>query len=129
MPVLSICDYMQLLNKLASALDKHREVSIQKATFRLLGLPMVKSSVIVKYVNTCHPDKRDGLLNGNLDELEEGESAFHNNIFTYYQNRPTVEVGEQAKNLLKVISRLLTCLDNFVPYPFITTMLCFVWQN
>ena len=85
---------MQLLNKLASALDKHREVSIQEATYRLLGLPMIKSSVIVKYVNTCHPDKRDGLLKGNLEELEDGESPFHNNIFTYYQNRPTKELGE-----------------------------------
>ena len=52
---------MQLLNKLASTLVKHREVSIQEATYRLLGLPMIKSSVKVKYVNTCHPDKRDGL--------------------------------------------------------------------
>ena len=32
---------MQLLNKLASALDKQREVSIQEATYRLLGLSMV----------------------------------------------------------------------------------------
>ena len=53
---------MQLLNKLASTIVKHREVSIQEATYRLLGLPMIKSSVKVKYVNTCHPDKRDGLL-------------------------------------------------------------------
>ena len=83
---------MQLLNKLASALDKHREVFIQEAAYRLLGLPMMKSSVIVKYVNTWHPDKRDGLLKGNLEELEEGESPFNNNIFTYYQNRPTTDI-------------------------------------
>ena len=53
---------MQLLNKPASTLVKYREVSIQEATYRLLGLPMIKSSVKVKYVNTCHPDKHDGLL-------------------------------------------------------------------
>ena len=75
---------MELLNKLASTLDKHREVSIQEATYRLLGLSMTKSSVKVKYVNTCHPDKRDGLLKGNLKELDDGESPFHNNMFTYY---------------------------------------------
>ena len=87
---------MQLLNKLASTLDKHREVSIQEATYRLLGLPMIKSSVIIKYVNTSHPDKRDGLLKGNLDELKEGESPFHNNIFTYYQSRPFDEFPEET---------------------------------
>ena len=87
---------MQLLNKLASALDKQREVSIQEATYRLLGLSMVKSSVIVKYVNTCHPDKRDGLLKANLDELEEKEYPFYNNnLFIYYQNRPTIELREK----------------------------------
>ena len=91
---------MELLNKLASTLDKHREVSIQEATYRLLGLPMIKSSVIIKYVNTSHPNKRDGLLKGNLAELKDGESPFHDNIFTYYENRPFHEVpgetGEQV---------------------------------
>ena len=110
---------MQLLNKLAAALDKHREVSIQEATYRLLGLPMVKSSVIVKYVNTCHPDKRDGLLKGNLEELEEGESAFHNNIFTYYQNRPSTELGEQEDDKclwreFEINSWKEMCLADFV---------------
>ena len=83
---------MEMLNKLASTLDKHREVSIQEATYRLLGLPMIKSSVIIKYVNTSHPNKRDGLLKGNLAELKNGESPFHDNIFTYYENRPFHEV-------------------------------------
>ena len=35
---------MDKLNALASVLDKHREVSIQEATYRLLSLPMTKSS-------------------------------------------------------------------------------------
>ena len=46
---------MTLLNKLATVLDKHREVSIQEATYRMLGFPMTKSSVKVKYISTCHP--------------------------------------------------------------------------
>ena len=79
---------MELLNKLASTLDKHREVSIQEAVYRLLGLPMVKSSVKVKYINTSHPDKRDGMLKSNLEELEDDESPFMNNAFKYYENRP-----------------------------------------
>ena len=111
---------MQLLNKLASTLDKHREVSIQEATYRLLGLPMIKSSVRIKYVNTSHPDKRDGLLKGNLEDLEEGESPFHNNIFTYYQNRPKKEVSlePQTEDLLweefGIQSWESMCLADFV---------------
>ena len=50
------------LNALAAVLDKHREVSIQEAVYRLLGLPMTKSSVLVKYLSTVHPHYRDGLF-------------------------------------------------------------------
>jgi len=49
------------LNALASVLDKHREVSIQESIYRLLSLPMAKSSVKVKYPSTIHPHFRDGL--------------------------------------------------------------------
>ena len=76
------------MNALASVLDKHREVSIQEAVYRLLSLPMTKSSVIVKYLSTVHPHFRDGLLKGNLDELDEDEPIFHNSPFDYYENRP-----------------------------------------
>ena len=48
------------INALAAVLDKHREVSIQEAIYRLLGLPMTKSSVKVKYIATVHPHYRDG---------------------------------------------------------------------
>ena len=43
---------MEKINALASVLDKHREVSIQEAIYRLLSLPMTKSSVAVKYLST-----------------------------------------------------------------------------
>ena len=57
---------MEKLNALSSVLDKHREVSCQEADYRILGLPMTKSSVVVKYLSTVHPDFRDGLLKGTL---------------------------------------------------------------
>ena len=79
---------MELLNKLSSVLDKHREVSIQEATYRMLGFPMTKSSLKVKYISTCHPNFRDGLLKGNIKELDDTESIFHNSVHTYYENRP-----------------------------------------
>ena len=43
---------MEKLNKLAGILDKHREVSVQEAVYRLLGLAMTKSSVKVKYISS-----------------------------------------------------------------------------
>jgi hypothetical protein len=58
---------MDKINKLSAILDKHREVSVQEAVYRLLGLPMTKSSVVVKYLSTVHPDFRDGLLKGKLE--------------------------------------------------------------
>jgi hypothetical protein len=76
------------LNALAAVLDKHREVSIQEAIYRLLGLNMTKSSVIVKYLSTIHPHFRDGLLKGNMANLDENESIFHNSPHQYYENRP-----------------------------------------
>ena len=35
---------MEILNQLASVLDKHREVGIQEAIYRILSLPMAISS-------------------------------------------------------------------------------------
>ena len=76
------------LNALASVLDKHREVSVQEAIYRLLSLNMTKSSVIVKYLSTIHPNFRDGLLKGNIESLEESDSIFHNSPQEYFENRP-----------------------------------------
>ena len=88
---------MELLNKLASVLDKHREVSVQEATYRMLGLPMTKSSISVKYISTCHPNFRDGLLKSDLENLEDNESIFHNSVHTYYENRPLILFEDPEK--------------------------------
>ena len=76
-----------LLNQLSAVLDKHREVSIQEAIYRILGLPMTKSSIKVKYISTIHPHFRDGLLRADLDSLEENDSIFHPGLHQYYENR------------------------------------------
>ena len=73
--------------KLSKALDKGREVGIQESIYRLLGLTMTKFSDVVKFINSAHPHRRDGLLKQNLDNLEEGDSVFHNSIHDYYENR------------------------------------------
>ena len=76
------------LKKLSKALDRGREVGIQECIYRILGLPMSKFSEVVKYIDSNHPDRRDGLLKKNIDNLTETESVFHNSIHDYYMNRP-----------------------------------------
>ena len=78
---------MELLNQLSSVLDKHREVSIQEAVYRMLSLPMTKSSIKVKHLTTMHPHFRDGLLKGNIEDLDEDEPIFHMSPHQYYENR------------------------------------------
>jgi hypothetical protein len=45
---------MDIINQLASVLDKHREVSIQEATYRILSLPNhpLKSNTCQQYTLT-----------------------------------------------------------------------------
>eukprot|EP00092_Neocalanus_flemingeri_P022722 GFUD01024642.1.p1 GENE.GFUD01024642.1~~GFUD01024642.1.p1 ORF type:complete len:2733 (+),score=580.47 GFUD01024642.1:994-8199(+) len=77
------------IDKLAKALDKGREVGIQEAVYRLLGLTMTKFSAVVRFINTNHPDRREGLLKSDLNNLDdEEEGIFHNSIHDYYQDRP-----------------------------------------
>ena len=78
---------LEILNQLASALDKHREVSIQETIYRILSLPMTKSSVKVKFISTIHPHFRDGLLKSDIETLQDGESIFHNSPHKYYESR------------------------------------------
>ena len=79
---------MDTINKMADVLDKHREISVQECIYRLLGLSMTKFSVVVKYLNTSHPNHRDGLLRKDCDDLEDTEQVFHYSPHQYYENRP-----------------------------------------
>ena len=81
-------EVMKTIKKLATALDKGREMSIQEAIYRSLGLKMTKFKDVIRFVNTNHPDRREGLLKPNLEELEEGEKIFYNSLHDYYQIRP-----------------------------------------
>ena len=76
-----------VIKEISSVLDKHREVSIQEAIYRMLSLPMTKSSIRVKYLSTIHPHFRDGLLRGNIEELSEDEPVFHLSPHQYYGYR------------------------------------------
>ena len=63
-------------------------MSIQESIYRSLGLSMTRFSDVVRFINTNHPDRRDGLLKSNFDDLKEEESIFHNSLHDYYQIRP-----------------------------------------
>ena len=79
---------IEKIKKFAAVLDKHREVSIQECIYRLLGLPMAKFSVKVKYLSASAPNHRDGLLRRNLEDLKDEESIFYPSIHQYYERRP-----------------------------------------
>ena len=61
-------EVMKTIKKLATALDKGREMSIQEAIYRSLGLKMTKFKDVIRFVNTNHPDRREGQLKPNLEE-------------------------------------------------------------
>ena len=65
-----------------------REVSVQEIIYRLLGFPMAQFSRKIKYLSTTDSEHRDGILKSNLDELEDGESAFLKSAIEYYEKRP-----------------------------------------
>ena len=92
---------MDQLNALAKVLDKSREVSIQEAVYRILGLQMTKSSVKVKYLSTSHPHFRDGLLKGNIEELKDDETVFHFSPHQYYESRPCESTNQEGIEYLE----------------------------
>ena len=49
---------------------------------------MTQFSKKIKYLSTTNSENRDGILKPNLDDLEEGESAFMKSAVDYYEKRP-----------------------------------------
>merc|ERR1711867_174774 len=41
-----------------------------------------------KFIQTLPPEKRDGLIKSNIEELDDNDDIFCYNIIDYYQNRP-----------------------------------------
>merc|ERR1712121_450387 len=64
------------------------EVSMQEVIFRLFGYSMCCSSRKKKFIQTLPPEKRDGLIKSNIEELDDKDNIFCYNIIDYYQNRP-----------------------------------------
>ena len=89
------------LRVFANVLDKHREISAQEAIYRLLGLQMTRSSTKVKFISTVHPSLRDGLLRGNIEELDESENVFHLSGHQYYEKRPYSSIEEDCINYVQ----------------------------
>ena len=51
---------------------------------------MTQFSRKIKYLSTTSSEKRDGILKPNLDDLEDGESAFLKSAIDYYEKRPEI---------------------------------------
>merc|ERR1712102_256510 len=54
---------------------------MQEAIFRLFGY--------YKFIQTQPPEKRDALLKPNIEQLDDDDDVFYNNIIDYYQSRPS----------------------------------------
>merc|ERR1712243_461848 len=76
------------LKKLGKVLEDTREVLMQEVIFRLFGYSMCCSSRKKKFIQTLPPEKRDGLIKPNIEELDDKDDIFCYNIIDYYQNRP-----------------------------------------
>ena len=85
------------MKKLGKALDKGLEMSVQEAIYRALGLEITKFRDDVRFISTKHPERREGLLKSNLDELDDDEKLFHNSLHDYYQIRPLDEDEEKDR--------------------------------
>ena len=71
------------MKKLGKALDKGREMRVQEAIYRALGLEITKFRDDVRFISTKHPERREGHLKSNLDELDDDEKLFHNSLHDY----------------------------------------------
>ena len=84
---------------------------------------MAKSLIKVKYLSTIHPNFRDGLLKGKIEELSEGESVFHNSPHEYYENRPDEsnepDVDYDPVELVKDYWKTLSLSDFWANYEIV----------
>ena len=53
---------------------------------------MTQFSGKIKYLSTTSSETRDGILKANLDDLEEGESAFLKSVIDYHEKRPKYQL-------------------------------------
>ena len=79
------------LKKAGSVFLTHREVSAQEVVYRVLGLPLRKTSRKVTFINTAPKDRRVRMLLPK-DKIQgkddEDEDVFSKNIIDKYQERP-----------------------------------------
>ena len=93
------------LKKLGKVLEDTREVSMQEVIFRLFGYSMCSSSRKKKFIQTLPPEKRDGLLKPNIEELDDNDDIFCYNIIDYYQNK----LGQDFMGPLQVWPMVCGC--------------------
>ena len=81
----------QQMRKVGNVFLSHREVSAQEAVYRLLSIPLKKSSRMTIFVNTGMPETRVHILKPKreLEDLpDESEDIFQPNILDNYIARP-----------------------------------------
>ena len=81
---------------------------------------MTQFSRKIKYLSTTSSEKRDGILKQNIDDLEDGESAFLKSAIDYYEQRPSafedMTLGKIAYNHL---SNLIIVADFWSRYEIV----------
>ena len=83
-------------------------MGVQEAIYRALGLKMTKFRDVVIFISTKHPERREGLLRSDLEDLDEDEKIFHKSIHDYYQIRPIDDDDDAEKEWEN------TCFADFV---------------
>nr|XP_039268201.1 uncharacterized protein LOC120343147 [Styela clava] len=76
------------LKLFSRALENSREVSRSEVVYRMLGLHFVCSTRTHEFVQTSHPSARDGIMKGNIADLDDDENPFQNSKTDYYVDRP-----------------------------------------
>ena len=107
---------IEIVKKFAAVLDNHREVSIQECVYRLLGLPMSRFSVVVKFLSTSHPNQRDGLLRSDLEEIKDDDSVFYPSPHQYYESRPDTWEDKVGGQMVEIDGKNMCLADWFSKY-------------